>query len=41
MPKYDTLENKVIKVGRTWQRSAEIMATPEGKRFDALEEKKG
>jgi hypothetical protein len=40
MPKYDTLENKVIKVGHAWQESAKIMATPEGKRFTKLDEKK-
>ena len=39
MPKYNTLENKVIKVGRTWQESAKIMATPEGKRFEKLNKK--
>jgi len=40
MPKYETLEKKVIKVGHAWQESAKIMATPEGKRFTKLDEKK-
>ena len=40
MPKYDTLENKVLKVGHAWQESAKIMATPEGKRFSKLDEPK-
>jgi hypothetical protein len=40
MPKYETLDKKVIKVGKAWQESAKIMAMPEGKRFDKLERKK-
>ncbi len=40
MPKYETLDKKVIKVGKAWQESANIMATPECKRFDKLEKKK-
>lgn len=39
MPKYDTLENKTVKVGKVWQDSAKIMATPEGKRFERLDKK--
>ena len=39
MPKYETAEDKVIKVGKAWQESAKIMATPEGKRFEKLDKK--
>jgi hypothetical protein len=40
MPKYDTLENKVIKVGKAYQDGAEILATPEGKLPEMFEQRK-
>ena len=39
MPQYDTLENKVIKVGRAYQEGAEILATPGGKVIERLDKK--
>lgn len=40
MPKYDTLEKKVIKVGRAYQDGAEILATPESKLPEMFEKRK-
>jgi len=37
MPKYDTLDEKVIKVGKAYQEGARILATPEGKVTERLE----
>ena len=39
MPQYDTLENKVIKVGRAYQEGAEILATTGGKVIERLDKK--
>jgi hypothetical protein len=40
MPHYDTLETKVIKVGKAYQDGAEILATPEGKLPEMFEKRK-
>ena len=40
MPKYETLEKKVIKVGHAYQEGAEILATPESKLPEMFENRK-
>jgi hypothetical protein len=40
MPKYDTLEQKVIKVSKSYQYGAEILATPESKLPEMFERRK-
>jgi hypothetical protein len=39
MPKYGTVEKKVIKVGKAYQEGAKILSTPENKIPDRLEKK--
>jgi hypothetical protein len=40
MPKYDTLEKKVIKVGSAYQEGAKVLSEPERKITERLEKKK-
>ena len=41
MPKYETLEKKVIKVGKAYQDGASILSTPESKLPEMFEERRG
>ena len=40
MPKYESLENKVITVGKAYQDGARILATPESKLPEMFEKRK-
>ena len=40
MPEYETLEKKIIKVGKAYQDGAGILATPESKLPEMFEKRK-